>query len=98
MAFFVCLCYHSLSAARRLRCHGLIATARAAANAHEPPQVVPGPISVEEVVRRACARAEMPRSFVRIIAQDSGNNVNAGWYLVGASAFGAHFLRYLTEV
>ena len=49
-------------------------------------------------MRRACARAEMPRNFVRIVAQDSGSNVNAGWYLVGASAFGAQFLRYLTEV
>ena len=33
------------------------------------------PISLEELVQRACVRAEYPPDYVRIIGNDSGNNV-----------------------
>ena len=56
------------------------------------------PLTIEEVVRRACSRSEMPGNFARIIAQDSGSNVNAGWYIISARSFGIHFLHYLTEL
>jgi hypothetical protein len=56
------------------------------------------PLTIEQVVRRACERADMPPSFARIIAQDSGSNVNAGWYIISARSFGIHFLHYLTEL
>jgi len=56
------------------------------------------PLTIEQVVGRACERAEMPASFARIIAQDSGSNVNAGWYIISARSFGIHFLHYLTEL
>ena len=56
------------------------------------------PLPLEEVVRRACARAEYPKDYARIIAQDSGNNVNAGWYIIGGGTFGSHFLKYVLEL
>ena len=56
------------------------------------------PATIDEVVRRACQRAEMPTGFARIIAQDSGSSVNAGWYIISARSFGIRFLHYLTEL
>ena len=35
---------------------------------------------------------------MRVLGQDSGGNVNAGWYLISAKAFGMHFLRYVLEL
>eukprot|EP00614_Pseudopedinella_elastica_P022941 CAMPEP_0172617682 /NCGR_PEP_ID=MMETSP1068-20121228/71151_1 /TAXON_ID=35684 /ORGANISM="Pseudopedinella elastica, Strain CCMP716" /LENGTH=511 /DNA_ID=CAMNT_0013423503 /DNA_START=181 /DNA_END=1717 /DNA_ORIENTATION=- len=56
------------------------------------------PISLEELVQRACVRAEHPPDYVRIIGNDSGNNVNAGWYIFGGGTFGIHMLKYLLEL
>lgn len=55
-------------------------------------------IRLEEVVRRSCQRAEWPENYVRIIGQDSGNNVNAGWYILSSGTFGSHFLKYILEL
>ena len=56
------------------------------------------PLTIQEVVHRACGRAEYPENFVRIIGQDSGNNVNAGWYIMSSGSFGSHFLKYILEL
>ena len=55
-------------------------------------------ITLSEVLTRSCKRAEFPEDYVRVLGQDSGGNVNAGWYLISAKAFGMHFLRYVLEL
>jgi len=56
------------------------------------------PLSLEEVVRRSCSRAEWPEDYVRVIGQDSGNTVNAGWYIISSGTFGSHLLKYILEL
>jgi len=55
-------------------------------------------ISIEEVIRRTCLRAEYPSNYVRVVGQDFGGNVNAGWYIIGTGVFGSHLLSYLLEL
>lgn len=57
-----------------------------------------GAIPVEEVVRRSCPRAEHPPAFVRVLAQDSGPSVNAGWYLLSRCRFTSRLLHYWLEL
>jgi hypothetical protein len=57
-----------------------------------------GAVPVEEVVRRACPRAAHPAGLVRVLAQDSGPSVNAGWYLLSRSAFATRLLHYWLEL
>lgn len=50
------------------------------------------------MVQRACIRAAYPKDYVRIVGQTSGNNVNAGWYIITGSNFGAHFMKFILEI
>jgi len=49
-------------------------------------------------VRRSCPRAEHPPGFVRVLAQDSGPSVNAGWYLLSRCRFTTRLLHYWLEL
>lgn len=55
-------------------------------------------LSIEKVVLRACVRAAYPKDYVRIVGQTSGNNINAGWYIISGGSFGAHFMKFILEV
>ena len=55
-------------------------------------------LDLNEVTRRACRYAEYPADFVRFIANDAGNNVNAGLYIIAVGYFGSYFLKYILEL
>lgn len=55
-------------------------------------------ILLEDVLRRSCKVAQYPNNYVRILGQDVGGNVNAGWYIVSAGKFGLSVLRYWLEL